>query len=780
VNTSTFFSKQGMGMELMKKRTSIIFIVIGIFLFGAALSAYVIRKEPWLTADRAYQKGDAAFKNGNYDRAFHYLKMAADKNPNDSRLAWTATQMAAAVGNANAAYLYAQKAWKNGRKERDVLQALVQYSFFSDKKQKIDYAFSLVKQMGDNIDKDDLQAEIYAGFGEMEKARRLWERVFARAPQPATANKLARTYLQAGNDSLAFSFLTSCRAGQKLDDEGYGLLARLYSKRGNLHEADLCFQEGADAFKSSDKLQYDHALFLMDTKNFERAASMLDSLITKYPDNKAFETMRISVLLAKGDFEGVLRECDKSAAPINLVAPQRARALIRLNRLAEAEAAYDTALAHNADLRTRLEFGNILLHGLRKPDKARAVFLEVHKAQPSEPVSNLGLATLAIDAKDPGGARKYVETVLSGKKPVTYAYMLLAQINVLEGNQKAALENCDKVLEAMPGFEKAIFVKSQAYAGLGNLGKADELLTSLIQRPAGKGPENTDWIKRALVPLKIKEKKYGDALSIVNYLDRGGNGSDLGRMRFEIYGLSGDLAKARETLASLGGSLDKSDLCYYQSWLAELEGDTAKAAALLEPNLSKKRMFMRWAGLRLHLGKTEGVFEKAPEDSMTVADWSRLAVMAQKKGLYVLCAQCYKQALKHDENNAALLNNYAWASMQTRGFNHEDVLKAIKKAYVSLSARPEVLQTYAEALNKCDKSAECIKILQDKPAQTKQTPALLYQLGLAYEKTGDLRGAVSSFRMMLNFPDSTPDWPLGLNRSELQTQVEGIKQKLGQ
>ena len=597
-------------------------------------------------------------------------------------------------------------------------------------------------------------------------------------PLPGTAVKLALTYAHAGNDSLALSFLQSCRTKQKLDDEGYGVLARLYTKKGDLREAERCYREAAELNRSSDKLEYNHAVFLMSTKNYDQAALMLDSLVMKYPENKNFETMRISALLAKGDAAGALRECDNSSAQPR-IAPLRARALIRLKRFAEAEAAYDTALSHTSDIRVRLEYGNFLLYGLKKSDKARGVFQAVHAAQPEEPVANLGLATLALDAKDVSGAKKYIALVLSGKKPAPYAYLLLAQADLLEGNPREAIDNCDKTLAAMPGFEKAIFVQSLAYAQSGRPDKAEEILSALVLR-VRSDPEKSRAIKRALLTLKMQQKKYDEALKILGELERGGAAADLGRMRLEIYALSGNCVKAEEMLASLKASLDKNDYCYYQSRIAELRGDTVKAAAILESDLSSKRSFLRWAGLRIKMGKVENVMDKFPKDSMTVADWSRLASIAERSRQYGVAAQCYKQALKLDEGNAALLNNYAWVSMQLADFNHEEVLKAVKKAYSTLSDRSEVLQTYAEALNKCDKPAECITLLQDKPAQSRQSASLLYQLGSAYEKTGDLRGAISSFRMALAFPESTLDWPSGVRRNDLQARVKSLQQKLEQ
>jgi predicted Zn-dependent protease len=759
----------------MKKRVRVILIIIGIAMFGAVITLYVLRTEPWLSAEAAFKKGDNNIRNDHFSRAFHFFKIASDKEPGNEKYAWRATQTAVAAGNANAAYSYARKAWKNGRKKRDVLHTLVQFSFFSDKKQKLEYALSLIGQMADSVDKDDLRAELFVGFGEIEKARLLWQQQFNRAPQSALAVKLARAYLSEGNDSLALTFLGSCRSYLALDEEAYGILARLYAKKGNLKAAEQCYNEGGKADGSSGKLHYEHAVFLLNTKNYDQAEFMLDSLVAKFPENKNFESIRISVFLAKGDPASALRECDKCTAAPGVVAPFRARALLGLNRFAEAESWYDTAVAYKKDISILLEFGNFLLYRAHKYEKARALFQAVNSTQPSEPVSNIGLATLALEAHDVTNAERHIAAVLTDKKPLPLAYLLLAQLNVLKGNPGAALENCKKVLAALPHFEKALYVQAQAYSMLGQADKADDILSAMLRRAVADRVKSAA-IKRTLIPVKAQEKKYGDALAIIKDLDRGGVSVDLRRMRLEILALSGDFAKAQETLSSLNGLINKNEFIYYQSWLAEIGGDTATAASILESDLSSKNIVLRWAKLRFEMGKTDKVMEKLVEDSMSVADWSALALIAEKRGSFDLCARCYNHALRHEEENPALLNNYAWASLQTSEFNHEEVLKAIKKADALLPDRAEVLQTYAEALNKCDKAGECIKLLEGKPLLTKISSSLLYQLGIAYEKTGDARGALSSFRLALALSDSTP-LPMGLSRKDLAARAAQLGKK---
>ncbi len=762
----------------MRKSIRILLIVISIVLAATAVAFVAVKKEPWLSAEAAYTKGKENLEKGAYQKAFRYIKIAADKDPGNSTYAWTTVKMAAALRNPNAAYLYAQKAWKSGRKERDVLYALVQFSFFSDAKQKITYALSLIDQMNENVDKDDIRAEVYASFGDSPKARQIWEQLFSRSPMPATASKLGRLYLQTGNDSTALSFLQSCRELKRLDDNGYGMLAGLYAKRGNAAEAERCYQEGSDdATTSSERLHYNHAAFLMTTRNFDRATSMLDSLMGRYPENRNYEALRLSALLGKGDYNGVLHECEKSSAPIGLIAAFRGRALVRLNRLAEAETAYDTAMVHVSDLRVRLEFGNLLLYALHKPEKSRGIFQSVHKADANDPLANLGLATLAIETKDLAGAKKYLDAVFALKKNIPYSRLLLAQINLAEGKSQEAIDNCNKVLAILPGFEKAIALQGQAYLRLGQLDKAEELFVSL-SRSVKNDTAKSNMFKRALVPIKIQQKKFDEALKIVNELDPGAATMETRRMRLEINAIRGDLTRATEALTSLKPDLSKKDFIYYQSWIAELGGDTVKAAAVLEEDLSSKPVALRWAGLRLKLGKTDDVIARLPVDSLVVADWVRILSIAEKLRNYAFSVQCYKLALKLDPENATLLNNYAWASMQLPGFDRKKVIETAKKAFLLLSGRPEVLQTYAEALNKCDKPAECIKLLQDKPAIVKQSANLLYQLGSAYETTGDLRGAVSSYKMALSFPESTPDWPVGVDRKELAGKLEEMRKKV--
>jgi tetratricopeptide (TPR) repeat protein len=481
--------------------------------------------------------------------------------------------------------------------------------------------------------------------------------------------------------------------------------------------------------------------------------------------------------MAKGDYAGAIRECEKSSAPAGLIAPLKARSLLRLGRFTEAEAAYDSAAAHSADLRVHLEFGNFLLTQKDKSEKAAAIFQSVLKKYPNEQVATMGLATLALKAKDFAEARKRAEFVLTLKNPTPLIHVLLGQINLSEGKPQAAVESFDKALAAIPGYEKALFLQAISYNLLGKLDKADEILTALIPKQA-KDPEQLIATKRALLAIKTKEKKFPEALKLADELDPLKKSIDLNRSRVEIYALSGNLTKAEETLSQIKASMAESDLLFYQSWIKELGGDVLGAAGILEADIASKKNSVRWALLRMKAGKYDGILEKLPKDSMKVADWMRLASMADHNKQFALSAQFYKNVVSLDKENAAALNNYAYASMQTSGFDRKEILEAAKKAYLSLSDKPEVLQTYAEALIKCDKPADCIKLLQDKTMLTKQSANLLYQLGTAYEKTGDLRGAVSSYRMALGFPESTPDWPSDVDRGELTKKMEGLKAEI--
>jgi predicted Zn-dependent protease len=761
----------------MKKNTLVVLLFAGIILAVGVSVMYAVRNEPWLSADSAFQKGAENAKKQKYKTAFHYMEIAAQKAPDSSKYTWAATQMAIAANNANKAYYYAQKTWKNGRKERDILFYLIRFSFFQDKKQKLDYALSLVNEMGANTDKDDFRVDIFMLFGELDKARQLCEQNYDKSPVPQTAVKLAKIYVQSGNDSLALLFLQSCRQRQSLNDEGYGVLAQLYTKKGNLKESELCYNEGAEKNRSSEQLQYDHAVFLLNSGEYDQATSMLDSLMARYPENKNFETIRIAASINKGDNAGALRECDKSTAPYNVLAPLRAKALINLDRFAEAEAVYDSATVHADDLRIRLEFGNFLLYKTKNYKKARTIFQSVISAKSDEPVANIGLATLDIYNHDIPAAKKHINAVLSSGNKMPYPYLLLAKINLIENNPKSAIENCDKVLAQFPDLDNAVYIKGQAYYVMGQYDKADDIMTSLLNK-AGIDKERATFFKKALIPIKIKEKKYDDAITLINNMGTNSDLVSMHRMLLEVYAISGNFSKAEQTLELLKGSIENSNYYYYKSWLAELEGDIEKASVYLESDLSVKSFFLRWAGLRLKMGKPDNVMEKLNKDSMTVIDWVKIAAIADKLKYYGFSSECYKNALKYESENAALLNNYAWATMHNSSFNHEDVLNAIKKAYKIMPDNTDILQTYSEALNKCGNSEECIKLLNKQLQQVKQNANLLYQLGTAYEKIGDMRGAVSAFQQMLNFSDSSIQWPEGIDRIKFQAYIEKLKKNI--
>jgi len=762
----------------MKKGMKIAIIVVGVACVVGVGTLYAVRKEPWLSSSAAFNKGEECMKRGAYSRAFRYVKMAANKDPKDPKFSMAAARMASATGDANAAFSYAQKAWKAGRKDRDVLGILVRFSFYTDKQQKLAYALSLVKEMGQSANKDDILGDVYMIFGMPDSARVFWEQQYKCSPLPGTASKLAQAYLQLKNEQLGCSFFQSCRDQGKLDDEGVGVLARLYTKMGNIAEADKCYKEAMAASSSPEKLQYDHALFLLEIRNYSTAARTLDSLIAKYPDNKNLETMRMSVFLAQNDPAGALAECEKSKAPLAAIGPLKARAFVMLKRFDEAEAAYDSAMAHKPGIRIMLEYGNFLLTAANKRDKAQAVFKSVLAIAPKEPVSNIGLAILALEEKKIAEARSYINVVQDAKVNIPLVHQILAEICLVEGNFKEALQQCDKALVMQPALGQVRILKISALDKLGRLNEAWSLLDSM-RNQRGISKEQESYLNRISIPLLVRRQNYPEALKLLDEFEKSNPAEETGRIRLEIYAFSKDVQKARETLAAIKPKLKENEYLYYESWLLDIEGKHAEAAAVLESHLQTKNFLMRWASLRLKAGNTQGVMEKLPFDSLGTAEWSILAAIADKNNNNPFAAECYKKALLRDKKNAALLNNYAYACVQTPGFDQKEVLTAIQNAYQVLPTKTEILQTYAEVLNKCEKPAKCIALLRDKPALAKQNVGILYQLGLAYEATGDVRGAVSSYRLMLGFPPNTANWPGGVTLKDLEAKVAALSAKLG-
>ncbi len=597
--------------------------------------------------------------------------------------------------------------------------------------------------------------------------------------------------LMARAPRIQFELALSLQRARK-PDEALSTLRRLhgrghYSKQSVELFRDIAFQRGLaqegamaqklleEKFRDDPGVLFAGGLLSLRSGKLDEAAAVFEALAAKLPERADVELARLSVYLARKDYEGLLRECEASKAPRAGLAPLRAEALVRLGRADEAERTYEQALGERPDPAMMLSYANLLL-GRQKADGAARWYSEVLKSHPKNAVANLGLGVLALQKHALKEARARIETVTSAGAPIAYAYLLLAEIELRERQPERAVAACTRALSLAPNDLKALALQGVAHLKAGRPGEAEAILQQCIQKEP-----SVPALQWELAHAKLARGAPEEALKVVDAALAKGSAGELpfALLRALLLAQLGKADEAKATLAKAGPEVTPVQARLCEAWLLQREGRAAEAAGLLRPHLDDALATSAWAELMIHQGKDQGVMDALARHKLEGPRWIQLGVMARQKELNALAVGCYRKAIEHEPENALLLNNYAWASLQLEAFDPEAVLAAARKASSLLPENSAVVHTYATALLKCRKDRECIEYLERARQLTERFPKLMVLLGEAYQRAGNAAQAIKWYGACLQHPDTADVQSGDLARPALQKRLEDLKAKQG-
>jgi tetratricopeptide (TPR) repeat protein len=213
------------------------------------------------------------------------------------------------------------------------------------------------------------------------------------------------------------------------------------------------------------------------------------------------------------------------------------------------------------------------------------------------------------------------------------------------------------------------------------------------------------------------------------------------------------------------------------SWMADVRGDVAKSIALLETHLADRKVAMQWGSVQFKNKKEPVSWLPLLKQQFTRNEWAELAATADKEEFWAAARFCYEQALKLDPNDAVLLNNWAWAAMNTKEFDKEKVLDACRRAYAAFPRSLPVLDTFAEALLRVGRFEECINLLNANLAVTRRTPQLLWVLAKAYESNNDFENALRTYRQVIDLQSRIKDWEVRVGKDTVTEQIRNLQLK---
>jgi tetratricopeptide (TPR) repeat protein len=245
-------------------------------------------------------------------------------------------------------------------------------------------------------------------------------------------------------------------------------------------------------------------------------------------------------------------------------------------------------------------------------------------------------------------------------------------------------------------------------------------------------------------------------------------------MRLILLSRLGKSGDAREQLAALQPRLTPERFTLSEAWLLFQEGKTAEATNRLRTHLQDPNAAYYWAELTLAEGQSDGVMEALDRHPYDAARWGRLGEFASMKGVKTVAAECFRRALRHDPENAQLLNNFAYASLLTDSFNEAEVLAAAKKVHTMMPGNPSIVHTYASVLLRCRKERECLDLLDKSPALTQKTARLLYAKGQAHERLEQWDPALKAYSECVALPE-TEKATGELARPALQQRIDHVR-----
>ncbi len=608
-----------------------------------------------------------------------------------------------------------------------------------------------------------------ARWGDVERAAAAFRAVegpLSRAP--ALRLELARALARASRPDEALATLARLHARKRWSRASMELYRDLAAGKGLRREAADAQAFLEQKFSGDADLLFSGGVLAMRDGKLGEAAKVFDALLAQRPDHQDAEVARLSIMLARMEYDVLLRECDASRAPKELIEPLRAEALVRLGRPAEAEAAFERAVAAGRAPALLLGYANLLL-ARGKAARAAELYAEVLRSDPRNEIALLGTAALSLQKGDWAGSREAVEKAVSFGTPSALTYAMLAEAELGGGHPDRALAASTRGLALAPEDPEARFRQGVALLELGRHGEAEAVLRLCAED--GKGPPHVLW---QLARVRIARGEEEEALRFVESAPTPAAAESLAPLRLVLLARAGRASDARALLKTVRARITPAQALACDAWIHECEGRLDAAAEILRGGIGEAAVAVRWADVMFRAGREEGVVAALDTHPLDGRRWLGLAERARERKLSAAASACYRRALKSDPENPLLLNNFAWTSLQARSADLADILVAARKAVALAPDHPSILHTYGTALLRAGRDTDCAALLEREAGLCARSPALLFLLGQAYEKLGRKELAVKRYAACLEHPGTEGLQEGDLSRASLRRRIGAL------
>lgn len=595
---------------------------------------------------------------------------------------------------------------------------------------------------------------------ELQLAEEYLSRVLKAMPDNLQAAKvLAATQLKAREPARAAKTLEPFASGD--DAQIMALLGSAYMLAGEQAKGQEWLSRAVETAPNVAALRTQLALTLIAGGQTGAAITELESAVDLGQDVLQADVLLVLALLKEQKFAEAIAasealEVRRPNSPVayNLTG----LALLSQNKLDEAQARFDKALAVDGEFTTAL-INLARVEVARKDlDAAEARYQAVLQKEPKNLAALLGLAALAELRKDPAGLEAGLNRAQDANPEATQPGILLTRFQIDRGDYAKALgvasalgtrfpKDAD-VLEvlgraqtlanqeasAIRTFEQAIELRPNDprlyHLKGGAQWKAKDYAAAArsFERAIELKPDYVD-ARIALTSVLLAAERYDEATEVARGLQQDFPDQALG------WRLEGRVASAarndQAAIAALTRALELGPAGDAARELAEVQVRTGDTAAAV-------RGLKAWT-------------EQQPEDLETL---SYLALLYQGEGRDGDALPIYLQLFNSGRAGPVVLNNLAWILQQRRD---PRALEIATRAYEQLPNRPEIADTYGWILYQAGRREEGLNVLQQAHLAYPTQTEIAWHVAVALDGLGRGEEAVKVLRRLLQEYPNAPE-----------------------
>ena len=544
---------------------------------------------------------------------------------------------------------------------------------------------------------------------------------------------LTKTYLQSGQPTLALKALTPAFDTKSIDLEALLLAGEIYLQIGDTKNSEYYFSRARELKPNNPNARIALAVVDLAKGQDEVGFRELES-ISKNDEGVSADLEMISSRLQRNQFEAALAAVDALALKqpkLPLASFLRGRVLTLRSDFAGAQRGFEDALAKDSKYFPAVN-GIVLLDvGSGRPEEGQKRLEEFIKKNPSHTQAMMTLADLRVTQGAPvDEIKKLLGRAIKTAPENASVYIMLVEYLLLKNENKAALENAQAAVAAVPNSLELIDAMGRAHSEMGDSSQAIITFGKLSQMqpnlplPHFRSAQvylrsnDRDAALRSLKQALAVKPDYLPAQEMVGAIEL-----QAGRHQRALE-VARNIQKQRPTQA-LGYMLEgeiEADRKRWDQAITAYKSGLEKVAPGLLPG-------------KLHLALL--VVKRFPEAAQFATSWLKthpqdtafrqyLADVALADQDWPSAERLYRQVLETTPDNPVVVNNIAWLMVKQ---NEAGARAMAEKALALAPKSAAALDTLATALANEKQYPKAIEFSIQAAAAAPDAPR--YRLNLA-------------------------------------------------